>query len=238
MDDRQELDWQRQAGTRRPVTIGAPDAHEPASSHKAWSGRSWLLLAMAIAALFTLEAALSSTALITPINRFFLDAMRGLGALVGLACGIIVAVSDREIGKFRKIVTVLFLPFMIGFLFDGLAWRMADWWEFGLSSAPFSPASYRIKSVDHGRKGSRDSIEIDPYATGEATHIPVPPEQYRALFGQASDYCVTVQQRTSASGAIEIRTDGEFTLQRPAPIALERCAAPAVNPWRLETPAR
>lgn len=189
---------------------------------------------MGVAALFMLEAALSSTALITPINPFFLNAMRGLGALVGLACGIVVAFRDSDLGKFRKIVTVLFLPFMIGFLFDGLAWRMADWWEFGLSPARFSPASYRIKSVDHGRKGSRDSIEIDPYATGEATHIPVPPEQYRALFGQASDYCVIVQQRKSASGAIEIRTDGEFTLQRPAPIELERCAAPAVNPWRLE----
>lgn len=215
--------------------IGTPE-NDGARLPERRSGRSGLVLASAaVAALFLLEAALSSTALITPINQGFLYAMRGLGAMAGLACGVIVALRDSKIGWFRKIVTVLFLPLMIGFLFDGLAWRMADWWEFGLSSAPFGPAIYAIKSVDHGRKGSRDSIEIDPFATGETTHIPVPPEQYRALFGQASDYCVIVQQRKSASGAIEIRTDGEFTLQRPAPIEMKPCAAMAKNPWRLET---
>jgi hypothetical protein len=126
---------------------------------------------------------------------------------------------------------------MIGFLFDGLAWRMADWWEFGMSRAAFAPATYPIQSLHHGRKGSRDTIEIDPFDTGEATHIPLPPEQYRILYGQVNAYCVTVQQRRSASGAIEIRTDGEYTLMAPDPLQLAPCATPANNPWSPGSPA-
>jgi hypothetical protein len=226
MDDLQGQSWKPQ---RRPVMVGeprrgplrAPAAHPIAEGPR---NRSWLLLAALMPfALIAIEAAFAGTALITPVDQTLLTVMRGLGAVTGLLLGIAIVVTTGGMGIFRGALTVLFLPLMIGYLFNGVGWRMADWWEFGLSARPFESARYPVLRADSGRKGARDTLEIDPFKTGEPTSIPIPGDQYEAVWSKASDYCITVQQRRSASGAIEIRTDGSFTLLTPPAAKLDRC---------------
>lgn len=187
----------------------------------AW--RAMLLVVLVVFGLFWLEALFAGTSLITPIDRTFLLSMRGLGALVGLSLGVVIFITDATMNAFRKVLVALSLPFFIGFVFDGIAWRLADWWEFGLSTASFEPARYPVLRSHHGRKGAQDTLEIDPFHTGEAADIPIPAAQYDALGAIASDYCVTVLQRKSASGAIEIRTDGQYKFMPPEPAALATC---------------
>lgn len=212
----------------RPVTIGVPptEALQPetsAASRAAATALRWPLLAgLALFAVLWLEAAVAETALITPINRTFLNNMRAIGLIVGLLLSLVVVGANSGTG-FRKALTLIVLPVMIAFVFDGIAWRIADWRAFGLSSQPFAEARYPVLRAHFGRKGARDTLEIDPFGTGEAADIPIPAAQYEEVYRDASDYCVTVLQRRSPSGAIEIRTNGAFTWQPPVSAVLARC---------------
>ena len=189
-------------------------------------------------ALLCIEAMLSSTSLITPINTTFLNVMRVIGLVLGVPLALLVIAKPRQpMGLFKKLVILLFLPLLTGFVGGEVAWRISDWTEFGFSSAKFEPATYPIKYASHGRRGRRDSVEIDPFAVKEGTDIAVPSWQFDAIWPHQSDYCITVMQRRSASGAIEIRNDGVFTLREPAPAVLTRCNGESasgggeVSPW-------
>ena len=236
MEDQGRTEWD--VAKRQPLTFGkaatgpaqprpAPQARpaiaQPDAEAKVPAWRAMLLVVIVVFALFWLEALFANTSLITPIDRTFLLSMRGLGALVGLALGVVIFITDATMNTVRKILVGLSLPFFVGFAFDGIAWRIADWWEFGLSAASFESAHYPVLRSHHGRKGAQDTLEIDPFHTGEAADIPIPAAQYDALGATASDYCVTVLQRKSASGAIEIRTDGAFTFMPPEPAQLAAC---------------
>lgn len=239
MDDQGKTEWD--VAKRQPITFGrattnlteppvSPQsprvqtaAAQPADEAKMPAWRAVLLVVIVVFGLFWLEALFANTSLITPIDRTFLLSMRGLGALVGLALGVLIFITDATMNAIRKVLVALSLPFFIGFAFDGIAWRIADWWEFGLSTASFEPAQYPVLRSHHGRKGAQDTLEIDPFHTGEAADIPIPAAQYDALRASASDYCVTVLQRKSASGSIEIRTDGAFTFMPPEPAVLAAC---------------
>jgi hypothetical protein len=248
VDDRGKTDWD--VAKRQPITFGRAGAGgkagagltqpplqpqpqqrpqvqaamaEPDTEAKVPTWRALLLVVLVVFGLFWLEALFASTSLITPLDGTFLLVMRGLGVLVGLALGVVIFITDATMNAFRRALVALSLPFFIGFLFDGIAWRLADWLEFGLSAARFEPAQYPVLRSHHGRKGAQDTLEIDPFHTGEAADIPIPAAQYDALRATASDYCVTVLQRKSASGAIEIRTDGRYTFQPPIPATLAPC---------------
>lgn len=198
------------------------EADEPADRISAL--RLAAILLGALLALLCIEAMLSGTSLITPINGTFLNAMRLLGFVLGIPFALFVITRPHEpMGIAKKILIILFLPFLTGFVGGEAAWRISDWTEFGFSSAAFEPAVYPIKYASHGRKGRRDSFEIDPFNTKEATDIAVPSAQFDAIWLHHDDYCITVMQRKSASGAIEIVNDGVFTLREPAPAVLTQC---------------
>lgn len=178
----------------------------------------------ALLAILCIEALFSSTSLITPINSTFLNAMRLVGFALGIPLAILTITRPHEpMGIAKKILIVLFLPFLTGFAGGEAAWRISDWTEFGFSSAAYEPATYPIQYASHGRKGRRDSFEIDPYDAGESTDIAVPSAQFDAIWPRYDGYCITVMQRKSASGAIEIVNDGVFTLREPAPAVLTQC---------------
>lgn len=174
--------------------------------------------------LLCIEALFSGTSLITPINTTFLNAMRVLGFVLGVPLALLVILKPHQpMGVLKKGMVLLFLPFLTGFVGGEAAWRISDWTEFGFSSAAYEPAVYPIKYASHGRKGRRDSFEIDPYQAGESTDIAVPSAQFDAIWPNYDGYCITVMQRKSASGAIEIVNDGVFMLREPAPAVLTPC---------------
>lgn len=210
------------------------DAVEPADRISAL--RLAAILFGGLLVLLSIEALLSGTSLITPINSTFLNVMRGIGFVLGIPFALFVIMRPHEpMGLAKKILILLFLPVLTGFTGGEAAWRISDWIEFGFSSAAYEPASYPIKYASSGRKGRRDSFEIDPYKAGETTDIAVPSAQFDAIWPHHSDYCITVMQRRSASGAIEILNDGVFTLREPAPAVLTPCgsavSSDAPSPW-------
>jgi hypothetical protein len=223
-------------GRRRTLLGEAPPraAREPSKPFKARTSQSTkkrldpvrlaLLVFLGVGALLGLEAIFSNTSLITPINSTFLNIMRGIGLVIGLLLGLaVVADPDVRMGIGKKIIMILFTPIFVGFGANEAAWRIADWVDFGFSSAPFTAAQYPIKFAGFGRKGRRDSFEIDPFYLKEGTSIAVPAAQFEAIWRDYDEYCITVMQRRSASGAIEILNDGEYTLSEPAPARLTRC---------------
>ncbi|MFM5917923.1 MAG: hypothetical protein ACKOOL_10385 [Novosphingobium sp.] len=188
------------------------------------------------------EALLSGTSLITPINQTLLWGMRGLGLIVGIVVTVLTVLTMTETSLFKRGITVLVCPLLIAFGFGEIAYRISDWTEFGFSSQPFEPAQYPIDSVSHGRKGARNTIRIDPFDTGDSTEIPVTYDQYHDLLKTSADSCVTVMQRKSASGAIEIQTNGRYMLKEPDLVPVGPCGVTAVisktgsdsassNPW-------
>jgi hypothetical protein len=173
------------------------------------------------------ESALSATSLITPINAGFSFATKTIGLVAGLILGISFARNDKA-GMFKKALVVALAPFLVVMSFEGLAWRMANMWEFGLSTGAFQKATYPVKYANSKTRRrnswySNDTLEIDPFKTGVGTDIPVPSDQFKRIWQSADKYCVVVQQRRSANGAIQIRTDGKATLSSPAPVELTQC---------------
>ena len=188
------------------------------------AGRLAAILSLAPLALLCLDALLSGTTLITPISPLFVNIMRGVGLALGVPLALFTVVSPAvQMGIVRKGLVLLFLPIFTAFAGGEAAWRIADWTEFSFSSAAYAPATYPIIRANRGRKGRRDSVEIDPFNLRDATAIAVPSAQFQSIRENASDYCITVMQRRSASGAIEILNDGVLNLSGPAPATLTEC---------------
>ena len=180
---------------------------------------------LTLVALVCLDALLSNTSLITPISPLFVNVMRGVGLAFGIPLALLVVFSPAiPLSMFRKAMALLCVPLLTAFAGGEAAYRIADWIEFPFSSAAFAPASYPITHASRGRRGSRDSVEIDPFDVGDATGIALPRDQFQSIWSHASDYCITVMQRRSASGAIEIMNDGVFNLSQPSPAVLTPCA--------------
>ena len=187
------------------------------------------------------EALLSGTSLITPINQTLLWGMRGVGLVFGAVVTFVIVFGISDYSLIRRIATLLFGPFIFAFGFGEMAYRISDWTEFGFSNQQFEQAQYPIASIGWGRRGARDSIQIDPFKTGDNTDIPINSAQYHALRDSGDYGCVTVMQRKSKSGAIEIATNGQYMWSKPEQVAVARCgfdggaATPAPtgsgNPW-------
>lgn len=187
--------------------------------------RPALLILFIPPTLLCLEGMLSGTSLLTPIDPLFANIMWWFGFILGIPLAALSVLNPHKpIGPVKSLLVLFGLPFLTAFATEGAAWRIADWVEFTGSSARFEPASYPIKFASHGHKGRRDSFEIDPFDLKSPTYIAVPSAQFDATWLDYSDYCVTVMQRRSASGAVEILNDGIFTLNEPAPAVLSRCS--------------
>ena len=244
---------QRQFGQRgatingQPVDIAASVAQSVSRPSAPSIGERVNLLAIigmlsgTLLFLAWLEALLSGTSLITPISQTLLWTMRGIGLVVGLVVTVVVVFGVADGSLLRRGATLLFLPLMFAFGIGELAYRISDWTEFGFSRQPFEQEQYPIESIRWGRKGARNSIQIDPFKTGDNTDIPINSDQYHALRKSSSDSCVTVMQRKSASGAVEIATNGRYMWSKPGDVPVTRCGfsdtqvGPAVtgsgNPW-------
>jgi hypothetical protein len=208
---------------------------DPTPDLSSWSRESWsdgvdprrwlLLLLFSPMLILFVDGLFSGTELITPLNRGFLWWMRGLGVVDGIALSYLMATNPGyfERGGFRALLGLLAMPVFMAATFDALAWRAADSIAFGMSKAPYEAVQYPIKSVSRGRKGRRSTIDIDPFETGENSHIPIPSEQYRELLGADDGLCVTIRQRRAANGAVEILTNGSYTLHTPDPAIVSPC---------------
>lgn len=178
-----------------------------------------------------LEAALSGTSLITQIHPWLLKGMAGVGFAFGIVISTLAAFARKDpnnpgtqYGLGTRILTFFFGPFLFAFIFGMAAWRMADRAAFLGSDAQWEQAAYPVKSFSSSRRFyERDTLEIDPYKTGFSTDIPVPSDQFDQIWLRATDYCIVVQQRKNASGAIQIRTNGSITMGAPEPVELVDC---------------
>jgi hypothetical protein len=182
------------------------------------------IIVITLLLLICVEAMLSGTSLITPISPLFANIMWYGGFVLGIPLAILVVLNPHKpMGAVKTLLILFLLPFLSAFTADSVAWRIADWIEFPFSTARFEPAAYPIKYASRGRKGRHDSFQIDPFNLKSTTNIAVPTAQYDAIWPNHDDYCITVMQRRSASGAIEILNDGVFTMREPAPAVLTPC---------------
>jgi len=213
------------AALARPFTRADFDASTDVDLDSPWFKRLLVILLASPLLILFIDSLFSGTELITPIDHGGLVVMRGLGAVDGLLLWIMIrtqpAIRNRALP--RRMIVCVACPLIMMIAFDSLSWRLANWGAFGFSDAPFETATYPIKSIDYGRKGRRDTVEIDPFKVGESSHLPLPHWQYRQLREANGFACVTVQQRRSASGAIQVRTDGQYVLREPAPLAITAC---------------
>ena len=231
----------RQRASSAPAS---PRGSSDTDEERAPPVRVIVLLFIAVMFLAWLEALISGTSLITPINPTLLWGMRGAGLAIGFVVSLVAVLIMTDTALWRRGLTLLFCPFLIAFGFGEMAYRISDWAEFSFSNQQFESAQYPIKSISDGRKGARDTIQIDPFDTGDTTNIPVTADQYHVLVKSSADSCVTVMQRKSKSGAIEIATNGKYMWSTPEQVPVARCgfdptqAAPAIkgaaNPWNKD----
>jgi hypothetical protein len=215
-------------GRRRDSLAGVPDPRSavPVQSRPPRSPWAWIGLAgIVVLALICLDALFAGTSLITPINPDLLLGTRLIGAVCGAVLGVMVVLKPHKpMGIAMKMLMVSFMPLLLGFVGGQVGYRIADWYEFGLSTAKFGPARYPVKYASPSTKAySRHSFEIDPFGTKDMVKIPVPADQFDAVWLHASDQCLTVMQRKSPSGAVEVRTDGVFNLSEPEQVDLTSC---------------
>lgn len=213
-----------------PRSIQSPEPARPQSLLPELDAIAWASIIVGAFFCFWIgESLLSDTSLITSISTELSYTFRGIGLTVGLIVGIAFAIGAED-GLFKKMLIFLLAPLLVATVFEGLAWRMANMWEFGLSNAPFEWAEYPVKHVTPNTNPTKswykkDSLEIDPFDTGIGTDIPVPSDQFEEIWLQADEFCVVVEQRRAPNGAIQIRTKGQVMLGTPVPIELTRCSS-------------
>ena len=213
----------------RSATVAAPTTSNAGRvnalpGERLSAGKVIAIFYLTLLALIGLDALLSGTTLITPISPAFINVMRGLGLVLGVPLSLFLVSSPAiEMSMVRKGLALLCVPVLSGFAGGEAAWRIADWIEFPFASTAFVPATYPVTHASSGRRGRRDALEIDPFDVGDSTAIAVPRGQFQSVWRNASDYCITVMQRRSASGAVEILNDGVFNLSQPAPAILPPC---------------
>lgn len=180
--------------------------------------------------LIILEACFSKTDLITPFSRLGGVLRLGIAAFgfgVGLWIGMrLNANFPGHRGRVRSIVFVIGLAILGAGLFAHIASRISNHWEFIMSDAPYESVSYPIVGVDDGQ-GPRSefqtaSVAIAPYTRSE-TNIPIPNKQYDEIADKYHGLCVTVEQRQSASGAIQVADTGDYRLSVPLRKNIEPC---------------
>ena len=178
----------------------------------------------------------AQTALITPISGMLLNGMRLIGLTLGLGLGsLMISASSGKLDLFRKAMVVMATAAMATMLFDGLAWRMADWQAFGGSQAEWHRAQYPIEGLSHSSKSNSSSIRIDPYHVGETAKIPITNAEYRQLRGASDGQCVTVMERRNEGGAVEIMVNGAERFGPTGRLEVKPCGeTSSASPWAID----
>ena len=168
---------------------------------------------------------LAGSALITPLPSAVVWGAKFAGAVAGIVLVLVLhnngAFRDQSLP--RRWVAAIFAPLLFAALFDSLVWEAANLWQFGFSTAEYERAAYPILHLDRGRRSFNDTAEIDPFHTGEPAAIPIPHHQYIEYAYVSGRFCITVTQRKSRSGAIQVLTDGAYTWAYPRDAQIVPC---------------
>lgn len=177
----------------------------------------WIVIGLAL--VFAIEGALSGTAVITQIDRWFLNGMR----VTGLLCGTVLAWKAPAMKRTKpgqRVAGFAVSIVLCVYLFNSVAWRMVDWWLFTGTDARWEAAEYPLVGASKGRGMISATVSIDPFGLGDATEIPIPREQYEQVHINYRRYCVAVLQRKNSRGAIAVRSDGGYASDvQPASIS-------------------
>ncbi len=187
--------------------------------------RLLFLVVAALGAGLWVEPLITGAALITPLSAWLLWPMRLLGLALGLAVvsSLDTSAITRWPERIRLVCVFLLVPAIGGLAMNALTWRVARWAEFGLSDRPYVVATYPLSGFAGAQQTWRGRVKIDPFQTGEPLHIRVPPEQAGAVLWSRERLCITVWQRRSSSGAIEVKIDPWRPFARPAEKEIKPC---------------
>lgn len=192
-------------------------------------GSPWLWGACALLVLGFADRMASETVLITPIDPVLLNGFRLMGGLVGLAMAMETASLPLPRNKpLNRVILLLMIPFTVGMAFDCFAWQLVNRARFAGSTASFESAVYPVLGVHRSNKGGSTSLTIDPFKTGEATHLSISRAQYHDLRGKQG-LCVTVQQRRESGGAIQVALKPS-AVSGVTEFSVRDCAS--ANAWR------
>jgi hypothetical protein len=167
-------------------------------------GSPWFWAACALIVLGFADRMMSDTVLITPIDPTLLWGFRAIGGLIGLAMLMELLVMPFATDKrLNRVILFFVVPFGVGAAFDCFAWQLVNHVRFARSAAAFETAVYPVLGVHHSNKGNSNSVTIDPFSTGEVTHLSISYAQYKNLHGKQG-LCVTVAQRREPGGAVQV----------------------------------
>ncbi len=177
-----------------------------------------------------IEGLATGAALITPMDHWLLWLARGIGFFGSAGALYLILVRSRRerVNPLKRALVILLLAVFGALSADFFIWHAVHFYEFARSTAKVEQVVYPL--TDLSRHRSRRGLfisydaEIDPFDTGEALALPIPEEQYFELREIGAPLCITVGQRRSESGAIEVETNSKFSWNRPARLKIERCA--------------
>lgn len=223
------------AGAALQPTVQPPRPAGRAGPLGLWLGGAVLLAGM-------LDAGLSGVTLTTPIDPFYLNLLRLLGGLYGLAAARRLMASPAAPDRpFNRLMLWLVLPLAAGMVGNAMAWRWAERWAFAGAAQPWHAATYPVSGLRHSGKSNTSSLLIDPYGRGEPVDVAIPNAQYDALRATGSDgLCVTLPERRSPGGAIAVMSGAPLRLAPASEAAVSPCAGRAAgtgeptrgaNPW-------
>lgn len=168
-----------------------------------------------------IEPMTSGASLITPISGSLLWLMRSVGMLMGVSFAILTRdlspappTRHRE-GPLGVALVALVFGFMGLASFDAFAWRAARWTAFYGSDQVYSSATYALTTKPDGVLVRKGQVRIDPFDTGRPVAFRLSPEQGNAVNRMSGAICITVKQRRSPSGEIEVLTDGSQPFGTP-----------------------
>jgi hypothetical protein len=176
----------------------------------------WLWGALLFILIFLSDFFFSTTELISPISSWFLYLLTGIGFLIGCSIGLStykVRREQRSQDRFllrelnlpaSKILTVLITGGLVAASFNHFAWRAANHWEFVFSGQQFQQVNYPILEIKSGYRHSRPHLEIDPYHTGQNAWLTISSEQYLRNKDNFKGLCVSVSQRRSPNGSVQV----------------------------------
>lgn len=189
------------------------------------------LFAVALGVALWLEPYVTGAELVTPLSPWLLWPIRMLGLVLGLAVMFWLDPpgNARWPERIRRVVLFLLIPALGGLAMNSLTWRAARWLEFGLSDQPYGEATYALSGrfdVVGGQRTWKRGVRIDPFGTGEPLYIRIPPQQSHVVSLSRERLCITVRQRRSSSGAIEVKTDPWRPFRTPAVKEIKPCRLP------------
>lgn len=205
--------------------------HDEANAKDRFKLRRGLMILAFLAAfpiLAWFEGLVTGAALITPLSAGFELAERGLWFTITLVLLFLIPSGWTNNAKaFAKRLLAIFSLSFLGALFAYFfVLHAAHLFEFAGSNAMEERATYPVTDINvNGRRSWTRSydVEIYPFRSGYGLRIPISKEQFKELRALGAPLCITVIQRQSESGAIEVKTYTKYTWKNPRRLMIDRC---------------